>query len=328
MERLKVAVIYGGKSGEHEVSLESAKSIIAHLDKNKYEIIPVLIKKDGSNYKDLVNLKTDVAFPVLHGTNGEDGTIQGLFELLEIPYVGCGVLSSAVGMDKEFMKKMFAYSSLPIAPLLVFYKNEIESDLENCVERIAKDFNYNVFVKPANLGSSVGITKVHNQEELMKALKLAAQYGQKVLVEQAIENAREIEVSVLGNSNPKVSIPGEIIPANEFYDYEAKYESSKTQVIIPAKIAEDLTAKIQKMARQAFKAIDASGLSRVDFFVKRDTNKIYVDEINTMPGFTTQSMYPKLWEASGISYPAVLEELIILALEKHRERQDLKTSRD
>lgn len=328
LKKIKIAVIYGGKSGEHEVSLSSAKSVMENLDKERYEVTSILIKQDGSNYKDLVGLETDVVFPVLHGTYGEDGTIQGLFELIDIPYVGCGVLSSALGMDKEFMKKAFDKASLPITHHRVLYKKDIEDGIEDCIKSVEKEFKYPVFIKPANLGSSVGISKAHSKEELIFALKLAATYDRKVLVEETVERAREIEVSVMGNTNPVASLPGEVIPANEFYDYEAKYVSEKTEVLIPAELSDEMAKKIRSLAITAYRSIDASGLSRVDFLLDREKEAIYVSEINTMPGFTSHSMYPKMWEASGVSYSELLDKLIEFAFETYKEKKELKTSRD
>jgi D-alanine-D-alanine ligase len=260
-----------------------------------------------------------VVFPVLHGTFGEDGTVQGLLELADLPYVGAGVLASAAGMDKDVMKRLFREAGLPILPWELVLRADWEKNPAAVRKRIEKRLRYPLFVKPANLGSSVGISKVRNQRELPAAMNLAGQYDRKILVEKAID-AREIECSVLGNDAPQASVPGEVIPVNEFYDYEAKYLKEGSELIIPAPLTFRQTRRVQEVAVRAFQAIDGAGMGRVDFLLDRKTGKVYVNEINTIPGFTSISMYPKLWEASGVSYAQLLDRLIELALERHREK--------
>lgn len=361
--KLKVGVIFGGRSAEHQVSLVSATSVINALDKNKYEIVPIGITPQGKwlsssdalkllksgrhldrvperillpdpGYKSLVALadgpseavSLDVIFPVLHGTFGEDGTVQGLLELTDIPYVGAGVLGSSAAMDKVIAKQLFRQAGIPVARDLSFLWNEYEKKARKTIGRIEKMLGYPCFVKPANLGSSVGITKAHNRNGLESAIAQAAEYDRKILVEESIGQAREIEVSVLGNDEPVASVPGEIIPSNEFYDYDAKYVDGKSTAVIPAKLPAAAVRTIQDYAVRGFKAIDGAGMARLDFLVKRRTNKIFLNEINTIPGFTSISMYPKLWEASGIPYPQLLDRLIDLALERHREKSKLRTT--
>ncbi|NLJ80412.1 MAG: D-alanine--D-alanine ligase [Firmicutes bacterium] len=332
MSKLKLAVIYGGRSGEHEVSLESARSVLAALDTAKYEVMPIKIAKNGQWETDLV-LKGDptwqpgfdLAFPVLHGPYGEDGTIQGLLELAGIPYVGAGVLASAAAMDKSVMRTLFAAAGLPLMPwVTVFQHNWVENPRDVQAE-IEKHLEYPLFVKPANLGSSVGISRVESSRELDRAIALALEFDRKLVIEEGVLNAREIECSVLGHNYPQSSVLGEIVPAGEFYDYEAKYQSEDSRLIIPAPLEADLTKEIQSLARRAFQAVDCSGMGRVDFLLDA-AGRVYVNEINTLPGFTEISMYPKLWEASGLSYTELLDRLIEFALEKHEERQRLKTS--
>jgi len=364
-KKIRVAVIFGGRSGEHEVSLISAASIIRALDRQKYEIIPIAITQEGrwltaTNATKLLpqevldqatepvallgdptqhalmhfdgamrmteSRPVDVVFPVLHGPYGEDGTIQGLLELADVPYVGCGVLASAVGMDKDVMKRLFREAGLPIVRYLAFSRNVWEQEPERISRRILKEIGLPAFVKPANLGSSVGITKVKKRDQLQPAIDLAAQYDRKILAEEAIEG-REVEASVLGNENPIASLPGEIVPGAEFYDYNDKYISDAAHLIIPAKLPKRLTTKVQQYAIRAFQAIDGAGMARVDFFIERETNRVIVNEINTIPGFTSISMYPKLWEASGISYSELVDRLIQLALERHRDKSRSRTSR-
>lgn len=355
MSKLKVGIIFGGRSGEHEVSLRSAKSIIEALDKEKFQIVPIGIKKDGrwisgentwnelynkekykTNYevtllpqpgKGLRKLNSfekitdlDVVFPVLHGTYGEDGTLQGLLELADIPYVGSDVLGSALGMDKVLMKKIFLHEGLKVSKFKGFYKQEWEKNKEHLKEEINEELSYPLFVKPANLGSSLGINKVKYAGELEDAIDSAAQYDYKLLVEENIEG-KEVEVSVLGNEAPRASICGEIVPAGEFYDYEAKYIDDSSELIIPAGISSELSEKTRTIALKAFKALDAKGLGRLDFFVNSETKDIFINEINTMPGFTEISMYPKLWESSGISYTKLLTELIVLAQELYENKK-------
>jgi D-alanine-D-alanine ligase len=366
-EKLRVAVIFGGQSGEHEVSLVSAQGIMKAMDKERYEIIPIGITKAGRwltsgepmkllqsggpgvsaqvaeaepetrelvprSRRDLVPgtretgfPQVDVVFPVLHGPYGEDGTVQGLLELADIPYVGAGVLGSALGMDKIAMKAVFRSHGLPVVEHVAFKRKDWEQDPEAVMELIEKELGYPCFVKPANLGSSVGISKVHQRGELAPALALAARYDRRMLAERAV-NAREIEVSVLGNDEPIASLPGEIIPCREFYDYIAKYVDDRSELIIPADLPPELTRRIQELAVAAFLAVDCAGMARVDFFLDKDTGELYVGELNTIPGFTPISMYPKLWEASGISYSELIDRLIELALERHADNASSETS--
>jgi D-alanine-D-alanine ligase len=366
-KKIRVAVIFGGRSGEHEVSLVSARGIMAAIDKDKYEVLPIGITKEGRwiasgdpmralqsgmaegesrpaallgdpSQRGLIRLEeegqglraarlaeVDVIFPVLHGPYGEDGTVQGLLELANLPYVGAGVLGSALGMDKIVQKTVLRAHGLPVADFTPVSRKEWEQDPEAAIERILETLGCPCFVKPANLGSSVGITKVHDPQELPAALNVAARYDRKILVEEAID-AREIEVSVLGNDEPIASVPGEIIPCNEFYDYAAKYIADDSELLVPAPIADGLTRRIQDMAVQAYKVIDCAGMARVDFFLERGTYKVYVNELNTIPGFTPISMYPRLWQASGISYTELIDRLIELALERHRDKSRSATS--
>lgn len=355
-EKLRVGVIFGGRSGEHEVSLRSAQSIIKALDKNKYEVIPIGITKQGNwlsskeatgllpeavmssteqvvligdpTHQGLVRFnghitnereRIDVFFPVLHGTYGEDGTIQGLLDMANVPYVGCGVLASSSGMDKIAMKKLFIAFDLPVGPFSWLLRNQWERNREQELNRIEAELGYPTFVKPANLGSSVGISKAKNKEQLAAAIDLAARYDRKIIIEKGI-NAREFEISVLGNDDPIASLPGEVIPGAEFYDYNDKYIDNKTRFEIPVQLPAERIAEIQNLAVRAFQAIDGSGLARVDFFLDKDTDQVLLNEINTLPGFTAISMYPKLWEASGIGYAELLDRLINLALERHQEK--------
>ncbi len=270
--------------------------------------------------------KLDVIFPVLHGPYGEDGTIQGLLELADIPYVGAGVAASAVSMDKELMKTIFKQKSLPVLKWLTIKRKDWQKDKEEILSLIQNTFEYPLFVKPTNLGSSVGITKVHRKEELEKAIDLASSYDRKILIEEGLEGAREIECSVLGNDEPQTSVVGEVKPAGEFYDYDSKYIDQATQLIVPADLPENVSGKVRKIALCAFKAINAAGMARVDFFVTKKENKIYLNEINTIPGFTSVSMYPRLWEASGVSYPELIDRLIQMALERYQDKKQNKTS--
>lgn len=332
MSKLKIAVLYGGRSGEHEVSLESARSVIEALDKNRYEIIPIKITKDG-HWEGSTLIQADptkeqgidVVFPVLHGPYGEDGTIQGLLELANLPYVGASVASSGAAMDKAFMRALFAQASLPLVPWQVILQHEWKNNPIDCQRELEEALGYPMFVKPANLGSSVGISKVKSPADLLPAMELAFSYDRKVVVEQAVLNAREIECSVLGHNEPQASSLGEIVPAHDFYDYQAKYHNEKSKLIIPAPLDLELAKTIQEYACQVFKAVDCSGMARVDFFIDEDGD-VFVNEINTIPGFTQISMYPKLWEESGLPYATLLDRLIELALEKHQERQILRTS--
>jgi len=355
VSKRRVGVIFGGKSGEHEVSIASAASIFKHLDRSRYEPVPIRIEKDGrwaltSNAPTAISaaevmkqssteaLQTieptaavsrsgvDVVFPVLHGTNGEDGTIQGLLELANVPYVGCGVLGSAAGMDKAVMKKLFTVSGLPVGPYLVALRHEWDRDPAGITQRVRDKLRYPVFVKPANLGSSVGISKAKSDTDLQSAMALALQFDRKTVIEAAVPNAREIECAVLGNDEPEASLPGEVIPSREFYDYAAKYIDDASKTLIPAPLSAAETAEIQRLSIEAFKAVDGAGMARVDFLLSRDSGELFVNEVNTIPGFTTISMYPKMWEASGLPYPALLDRLIQLAIERHGEKQRLRTS--
>ncbi len=359
-KRLRVGVLFGGRSGEHEVSLSSAASVIRGLDPEKYEAVPIGITKDGRwligagaqkmlpevlksgervllsadpSLAALVPLdesrggaqRVDVVFPVLHGTYGEDGTVQGLLDLAGLPYVGAGVLGSAVGMDKDIQKRLLLQAGLPVGDFLAVQRSEWEKSRDAVLKSITKRFRFPVFVKPATLGSSVGMTKVHNREELAPALDSAAEFALKIVVERAIAG-REIEVSVLGNDDPKASVPGEILPHREFYDYAAKYLEDGTKLVIPAKLTRAQVRRFQQFAVRAFRALDCAGMARVDFFLERRTRRILLNEINTIPGFTSISMYPKLWEASGLSFRELVDRLIELALERHREKARTKYS--
>lgn len=358
--KLRVGVIFGGRSAEHEVSLVSATSIIQSLDRKKYHVTPIGISPSGKwfssanvlnafksrNYNlekfevyllpdpkvhgivrhDRKIIPLDVIFPVLHGSFGEDGTIQGLFELANIPYVGAGVLGSSVGMDKVITKQLCEQWGIPVSPYIWFLKNEFYKNQRNIISVIEKEISYPCFIKPANLGSSVGISKASNQRQLIESIKLALKFDRKILVEKSIEDAREIEVSILGNDNPIASVPGEIISSNEFYDYDAKYVDGKSEAVIPAKLPSSITQKVRELAVKSFKAIDCSGMARVDFLVTHRTNKIYFNEINTIPGFTSISMYPKLWEAAGIKYPVLLDRLIRFAIERYEGKMKLETT--
>ena len=355
---LRVGILFGGRSGEHEVSLISAASVIQALDPEKYEAVPIGITKDGRwlagtaahktlpevlrsgervmlsadpNVAALVPvgdlradaLRVDVVFPVLHGTYGEDGTVQGLLDLAGLPYVGSGVLGSAVGMDKDMQKRLFQQAKLPVVDSLAIPRAEWEHSRAKVLIAIRKKFRFPVFIKPATLGSSVGMTKAHNAKELAAAMDLAAEFGQKIVVERAIRG-REVEVSVLGNEDPKASVPGEIVPHREFYDYAAKYLEEGTRLLIPAKLTRAQVKRFQEYAVRAFRALECLGMARADFFLEHRTGRIYLNEINTIPGFTSISMYPKLWEASGLSYRDLLDRLIELALAQHREKQRTK----
>jgi len=354
---LRVGVLFGGRSGEHEVSLASAASVIRGLDPDKYEAVPIGISKDGHwlvgegaakmlpevlkggrrvmltadpTEAALMPLdrgagaqRLDVVFPVLHGTFGEDGTIQGMLDLAGLPYVGAGVLGSAIGMDKDVAKRLCQAAGIPVVPWLTVYRWHWEKDRDAIQQEIEGQFAYPLFVKPATLGSSVGMSKVHSAEELAPALDLACEFGMKILVEKAMV-AREIEVSVLGNHQPSASVPGEIIPHREFYDYTAKYLEEGTQLLIPADLKPAQVEKIQSLAVEAFRVLELSGMARVDFFLEKKTGKLFLNEVNTIPGFTSISMYPKLWEASGIPFRELIDRLIQLAFEIHRERARTK----
>jgi D-alanine-D-alanine ligase len=361
-KRLRVGVLFGGRSGEHEVSLISAASVIQALDPAKYEAVPIGITKDGRwlagtaahkmlppvlsevlrsgdrvmlsadpNVAALVPageshadvLRVDVVFPVLHGTFGEDGTVQGLLDLAGLPYVGSGVLGSAVGMDKDMQKRLFLQAKLPVGDFLAIGRAEWEKSRGKILRTIQKKFRFPVFIKPATLGSSVGMTKAHKAKELAAAMDLAGEFAQKIIVERAIIG-REIELSVLGNEDPKASIPGEIVPHREFYDYAAKYLEEGTRLLIPAKLSHAQVKRFQEYAVRAFRALECLGMARVDFFLEKRTGRILLNEINTIPGFTSISMYPKLWEASGLTYRELLDRLIELAMAQHHEKQRTK----
>ena len=355
VSKLRVGVIFGGRSGEHEVSIASAASIFKHLDRTLYEPVPIRIEKDGRwaltarvptaiSAADVLKQTgtealqlveptaavsrsgVDVVFPVLHGTYGEDGTVQGLLELADVPYVGCGVLASAAGMDKAVMKKLFIHHGLPVGPFIVALRHEWERDPAAITGRVRGELKYPVFVKPANLGSSVGISKAKSDGDFEQAMAVALEFDRKVVIEAAVPNAREIECAVLGNDDPEASLPGEVIPSREFYDYEAKYLDDSSQTLIPAPLDERQTEDIRRLSIEAFTAVECSGMARVDFLLSRDTGEIFLNEVNTIPGFTTISMYPKMWEATGLPYPRLLERLIQLAIERHDEKQRLRTS--
>ncbi len=369
-KKIRIGLIFGGRSGEHEVSLASAESVMANLDRDKYEVVPIGITKEGSwllgmeprallaaeqsashdaSLEDttavtltgdprlhrLISVENgeelgsrgalDVVFPVLHGTYGEDGALQGLLEMANVPYIGCGVLGSALGMDKEKMKMVFLSVGLPIVDYLVYRRNEWERSPENILDTVEQRMDYPCFVKPVNLGSSVGVNKARSRAELEHAINVAAEYDRKIIIERGI-NCREAECGVLGNDEPIASVVGEIVSSNEFYDYRAKYIDGKSQTIIPANIPPTIAEEIRRQAVQAFLALDLSGLARVDFFIERETGQVYINEVNTLPGFTSISMYPKLWEASGLSYDQLLDRLIELAIERHADRQRNRTS--
>ena len=371
-KKIRVGLVFGGRSGEHEVSLASATSVMANLDREKYDVVPIGITREGSwllgteparlmaaeqyvgeetgentettavtltgdpRLRRLIPLEggeelrdngsLDVIFPVLHGTYGEDGTLQGMLEMANVPYVGCGVLGAALGMDKEKMKIVFQAVGLSNVDYLVYRRNEWERSPETILNAIEQRLGYPCFVKPVNLGSSVGINKAHDRVELEHALHVAAEYDRKIIIEHGI-NCREFECSVLGNDEPIASVIGEVVASNEFYDYNAKYLDNKSQVIIPAQIPQPVSEEIRRQAITAFLALDLSGLARVDFFMEKETGHIYINEVNTMPGFTQISMYPKLWEASGLPYAELLDRLIELAIERYDDKQRNRTSR-
>jgi D-alanine-D-alanine ligase len=395
-KKLRVGILFGGRSGEHEVSLLSAASVFNAIDKHKFEVVPIGITKDGHwltadhaerllQGKPLEHearhlragdpeatpsaavlasgaavvvppepqkvggslapfqteaparraadraINVDIIFPVLHGTFGEDGTIQGLLELADIPYVGAGVLGSAAGMDKDIMKSLFRAAGLPIVKHVTVLRGDWEAEPKKLQKLVESKLKYPVFVKPANLGSSVGISKAHDSKELGPAIYEAAKFDRKIVIEEGVGGktgkAREIECSVLGNDKPEASVPGEIVPCKEFYDYNAKYLDEGSQLIIPAKLSKAEMKRVQQLAIGAFQAVDCSGLARVDFLMDPKTRKIYLNEINTMPGFTSISMYPKLWAATGVSYPELIERLIQLGLERHEEKKRNQYSR-
>jgi D-alanine-D-alanine ligase len=323
----RVAVIYGGRSGEHEVSLRSARAIIDALDPEKYKVLHYLISKEGKwSPRPIVpephgNPEIDVVFPAMHGTFGEDGTLQGLLELAGLPYVGAGVLASSVSMDKEVMKRLAKERGLPVVDYLVFSSSELKDS-----DGICSKFEFPVFVKPANMGSSVGISKAHNCVELKSALELAASFDRKVIVERGIDG-REFECAVLGNDDPIASVPCEILPSREFYDYDDKYLLEKAGTVIPADLSPEQTRELQKLAVECYRAVECEGLARVDFLLETATNRLFINEINTLPGFTSISMYPKMWEHSGLPMPKLVDRLIELALERHAAKQHLRYSK-
>ena len=317
--KTRVAVVYGGRSGEHEISLRSAESVIAALDKDRYEVKRYLIGKDGRwNPGPILpepgaHPEIDVVFPVLHGTFGEDGTIQGLFELADLPYVGANVLASAVSMDKDVMKRICRDAGLPVVECLVLNREEMDA------EAVARQLPFPLFVKPANLGSSVGISKAHDMSELTAALKTAAEFDRKVIVERGIEG-REFECAVLGNEDPAASVPCEILPSREFYDYEDKYLLNQARIDLPANLTPEETAEMRRLAVACYLAVGCEGMGRVDFLRETSTGKFYINEINTIPGFTSISMFPKMWEYTGIPYSQLIDRLIELALERHAQK--------
>ncbi|QFG00517.1 D-alanine--D-alanine ligase [Psychrobacillus glaciei] len=365
--KIKLGLLYGGKSAEHEVSLLTARAVTQAINFGKFEVYPIFITQTGewrkgnaligpaetieelqfgggSNRPNNItkflpvettntnieekedNANLDVIFPLLHGPNGEDGTVQGLLEVLNLPYVGNGVLASAAGMDKVVMKQLFAQAGLSQVPYVHFIRKEWKDDQTELIRKMEESLKWPLFVKPANLGSSVGISKVSNRQELIKAVEIAFKYDRKIIVEQGIV-AREIEMSVLGNDTPRCSVAGEVLPTKDFYDYEAKYEDGTTNYAIPAVVSPELLKKLEDAAIRAFKVLDCSGLVRADFFVS-ENEEVIINEVNTMPGFTPISMYPKLWMESGLSYSGLIEELIELAIERYEEKQQLEHSKD
>ena len=365
--RLKIAVLFGGRSGEHEVSLMSARSVIAALDPQKYEIFPVGITHAGNwfvgenvldaleqnktenltpaallpdpseqglyairntQHGEMLELLTsvDVLFPVLHGTFGEDGTMQGLFELADVAYVGAGVVGSAVGMDKGIFKDVMRANDIPVVDWIILRRSELEQDMNAAIRKAESLGAYPLFAKPANLGSSVGITKCNSRADLGEGLMEAAAFDRRVLVERGAGNAREIEVSVLGNDQPIASVPGEVLPSREFYSYESKYVDGTSGLVIPAQIPAEAAERIRDLAVRAYQAIDCAGMARADFFLEKETGRVLLNELNTLPGFTSISMYPKLWNATGITYPELVDRLVELALERKAERD--RTTRE
>ena len=386
MKRLRIGVVYGGRSSEHEVSLASASAVIANLDPDRYEAVPVYIRRDGRwsladkppatlSAADVIEhsrsgrrqtesarprselhfvaypadapiltiqreaetgdgeapavvgaLGVDVVFPVVHGPYGEDGTLQGLLELANVPYVGAGVLASAVGMDKAVARTLFEARGLPVVDHTVVEGHAWQADSAAVLNRLEKRLKLPLFVKPANLGSSVGISKARDRGQLERAIDLARQFDSKIVVESAVPHARELECAVLGNTSPEASVVGEIVPVGEFYDYESKYLNEGSKLTIPAPLASKQAAAIRAMALEAFRAIEGAGMARVDFLMAGDREQVYLNEVNTIPGFTTISMYAKLWQHSGLGYPQLLDRLIALALERHEDKQQLRTS--
>lgn len=362
--KIKIGIILGGRSGEHEVSLMSSRSVLSVLNSEKYDVIQIgidhkgiwwsgkdvisafekhstkdlhrvfllpepgtatLFKRETAEGKESITpvAELDVVFPVLHGTFGEDGTLQGFFEMADLAYTGAGVLGSSVGMDKGVFKDVMRANNVPVVDWLICTRKDIEVDPNAVISRAEKLAPYPLFIKPANLGSSVGISKAKNRSDLLEGILDAARYDRRILVEKGV-NAREIEVSVLGNENPRASVPGEILPSDEFYSYKAKYIDGKSELFIPASISKEMSKQVQDLAIKTYIAIDCAGMARVDFLLDRDTNKLYLNEVNTIPGFTSISMYPKLWEASGMTYEHLVDELISLALERKVERSKSK----
>lgn len=353
-----IGVLFGGRSGEHEVSLNSAATIVENFDRNRYQVIPIAISRTGKwygpiakadvatfkaeNYQGhevtilpqpggrLIDLRSgetiavlDAIFPIIHGTSGEDGVLQGLLELANIPYIGAGVRGSALGMDKLVMRKLLAYHNIPQVAFTAITRGQLENNQEAAIAKIEGVLPYPIFVKPANAGSSVGVSKANNRQELIAALSYAGQYDSKILVEQGL-NVREIEIAILGNEDPKASILGEVIPCNEFYDYSAKYLDEKSIAQIPAVLPEEVAMCITEMAKKVYGILDCQGFARVDFFVAKDDGAIYLNELNTLPGFTQISMYPKLWQATGLATVALLDELVGLAFLAYEDRQKNK----
>jgi D-alanine-D-alanine ligase len=368
MKKLKVAVLFGGRSGEHDVSLMSARSVLSVLDSERYEVTQIGITLDGNwltgenvlesfEKKDYSNLNPvipptqpshssiyqllitnsestlnkiadiDVFFPVLHGPFGEDGTIQGLFELADVAYVGAGVAGSSVGMDKAIFKDVMRANNIPIVDSVLVLRNEIENNMNDVIARVEAMGEYPFFTKPANLGSSVGISKCNSRSDLAEGLMDAARYDRRILIEKGVGNVREVEVSVLGNEAPMASVCGEVLPSREFYSYESKYIDGTSGLIIPSQLPNEITEKIREYAIRAYKAIDCAGMARADFFVEVGTGKIYINELNTLPGFTSISMYPKLWQASGLTYAELVDKLIELALQRKKQRDNTERRR-
>jgi len=364
-DRIRIGVLFGGRSGEHEVSLLSARSVLSVLSPEKFIVTPIginhagtwlvgenaldalsagqeksltpatLIPEPGNRWLYTIHTsengvelrpyaELDIIFPVLHGSFGEDGTLQGLLDMADMAYVGSGVLGSSVGMDKALFKDVMRTNHVPVLDSIVVTRHEILQDIQRVIEKAERVAPYPLFTKPANLGSSVGVSKCRGRSDLLEGLMEAARFDRRILIEKGLNNPREIEVSVLGNDQPKASVPGEVVPADDFYTYNAKYLDDRSKLIIPAELPAEITYQIQEIAENTFKAVDCAGLARVDFLLDRETNAMYVSEINTIPGFTRISMYPKLWEASGLPYGALVERLVDLAMERKAERDQLE----